>query len=429
MKPFRAAMVQELILAYGLDENLNFFTPRDARFEELSLFHAPEYVRFLKSVTPETTHKFAKDCQRFCVGDDCPIFPSIYNYISTAAGGSLACASHLIAGLSDISISYMGGLHHAKTAEASGFCYVNDIVISIIELLKVYKRVLYIDIDIHHGDGVEEAFYTTNRVLTLSFHKYGKDFFPGTGALSDKGADGGAGYAVNVPLDDAIDDDSFLSIFKPVLTDVMQFYRPEAVVLQCGADSLAGDRLGSFNLTLRGHGACLEFVKTFNLPTIILGGGGYTLRNVARCWTYETALACGVELNSQIPKNAFYEYYGPDFTLQIMKTNMENQNTQRDLEEKLKIVHEQLKSLNCAPAVNTGSTFNNLPIAVTQSEENYGKTTGYHGGLAMEGASEGEKARLKQERVEKAAAMDEPNFIGDFGGEKANIGANDGKDE
>ena len=115
----------------------------------------------------------------------------------------------------------MGGLHHAKAAEASGFCYVNDIVISIIELLKVYKRVLYIDVDIHHGDGVEEAFYTTDRVMTLSFHKYGKDFFPGTGAISDKGADRGSGYAVNVPLDDAIDDDTFLSIFRPVLADVM----------------------------------------------------------------------------------------------------------------------------------------------------------------------------------------------------------------
>lgn len=109
--------------------------------------------------------------------------------MTTAAGGSIAAASHIISGLSDISISYMGGLHHAKMAEASGFCYVNDIVLGIIELLKVYRRVLYIDIDIHHGDGVEEAFYCTNRVMTLSLHKYGKDFFPGTGSLNDKGAE------------------------------------------------------------------------------------------------------------------------------------------------------------------------------------------------------------------------------------------------
>lgn len=305
---------------------MNFFLPRDAHFEDLSLFHSPEYIRFLKTITPESVQKYQKDCQKFCIGDDCPIFPSLYDYLTTAAGGSLACATHLITGLSDISISYMGGLHHAKMAEASGFCYVNDIVIATIELLKVYKRVLYIDIDIHHGDGVEEAFYVTNRVMTLSFHKYGKDFFPGTGALSDRGAEEGMGYKVNVPLDDAIDDDTFLNLYKPIVSDVMSFYKPEAVVLQCGADSLAGDRLGCFNLTLRGHGACIEYVKQYRVPLMILGGGGYTLRNVARCWTYETSILTGQQISEQIPSNNFYEYYGPEFTLPIMKTNMENQN-------------------------------------------------------------------------------------------------------
>lgn len=131
-------------------------------------------------------------------------------------------------------------------------------------------------------------------------------------------------YALNVPLDDAIDDDSFISIYKKIVGDVMTHYNPEAIVLQCGADSLAGDRLGCFNLTLRGHGACVEFVKQYNRPLIILGGGGYTLRNVARCWTYETSLIVNKELDEQIPANQFYEYYGPEFTLPIMKTNMEN---------------------------------------------------------------------------------------------------------
>ncbi|CAL5975872.1 Histone_deacetylase [Hexamita inflata] len=412
MKPFRAAMVQELVLAYGLDEGLNFFLPRDAHFEELALFHSPEYIRFLKTITPESVQKYQKDCQRFCVGDDCPIFPSLYDYLTTAAGGSLACASHLIAGLSDVSISYMGGLHHAKMAEASGFCYVNDIVLGIIELLKVYKRVLYIDIDIHHGDGVEEAFYCTNRVMTLSFHKYGKDFFPGTGAINDRGAEQGLGYAVNVPLDDAIDDDSFLSIFKPIMADVMQFYRPEAIVLQCGADSLAGDRLGCFNLTLRGHGACIEFVKKFGLPLIILGGGGYTLRNVARCWTYETSLIVGKEISEQIPANAFYEYYGPEFTLPIMRTNMENQNKAGDLEEKVKQVKQQLKNLSSAPnAMQDG--FNELPLAVTRSAQVFSKNSDYAGGIITsedmngqhegEGVSEGMRQKIKEERVENAA--------------------------
>merc|ERR1712159_717654 len=107
-----------------------------------------------------------------------------------------------------------------KKSEASGFCYVNDIVLAILELLKVHSRVLYIDIDVHHGDGVEEAFYTTDRVMTLSFHKYG-EFFPGTGSCRDNGADKGKYYALNFPLKDGIDDDNYSYIFKEVISKVM----------------------------------------------------------------------------------------------------------------------------------------------------------------------------------------------------------------
>jgi len=127
-------------------------------------------------------------------------------------------------GLVDIAINWAGGLHHAKKAEASGFCYINDIVLGILELLKYHARVLYIDIDIHHGDGVEEAFYTTDRVMTVSFHKFG-DFFPGTGDLKDDGVDKGKYYSVNFPLNDGIDDKTYLSVFKPVIQKIMDGQR------------------------------------------------------------------------------------------------------------------------------------------------------------------------------------------------------------
>jgi histone deacetylase 1/2 len=122
-------------------------------------------------------------------------------------------------GLCDIAINWAGGLHHAKKSEASGFCYVNDIVLGILELLRYYARVLYIDIDVHHGDGVEEAFYTTDRVMTVSFHKYG-EFFPGTGELKDVGVQKGKYYSVNVPLRDGIDDESYRTTFEPVRTEL-----------------------------------------------------------------------------------------------------------------------------------------------------------------------------------------------------------------
>ena len=217
----------------------------------MTRFHSDEYVKFIQNIRPDNILDFNKQMQRFNVGEDCPVFEGLYEFCQISAGGSLAGAVKLNRKLTDIAINWAGGLHHAKKSEASGFCYINDIVLAILELLKYHQRVLYIDIDIHHGDGVEEAFYTTDRVMTVSFHKFG-EYFPGTGDLRDIGAGRGKYYAVNFPLRDGIDDESYETIFKPVMTKVMESYQPNAVVLQCGADSLTGDRLGCFNLTLKG---------------------------------------------------------------------------------------------------------------------------------------------------------------------------------
>ncbi len=134
----------------------------------------------------------------------------MYEFSCISAGGSIDAAVKLNNKSSDICINWAGGLHHAKKGEASGFCYVNDIVLAILELLKRHRRVLYIDIDVHHGDGVEEAFYVTNRVMTVSFHRFGNGFFPATGGLSDLGAGPGRYYAMNVPLRAGLDDFSFI---------------------------------------------------------------------------------------------------------------------------------------------------------------------------------------------------------------------------
>ena len=112
-------------------------------------------------------------------------------------------------GKADIAINWAGGLHHAKKREASGFCYVNDIVLCILELLLIYPRVIYLDIDVHHGDGVEEAFFTTNRVMTVSFHQYGEEFFPGSGSIDSIGEASGRHYSINVPLKPGITDDQY----------------------------------------------------------------------------------------------------------------------------------------------------------------------------------------------------------------------------
>ncbi|XP_035249824.1 histone deacetylase 1-like isoform X2 [Anguilla anguilla] len=288
--------------------------------------------------------------QRFNVGEDCPVFDGLFEFCQLSTGGSVAGAVKLNKQQTDIAINWAGGLHHAKKSEASGFCYVNDIVLAILELLKYHQRVLYIDIDIHHGDGVEEAFYTTDRVMTVSFHKYG-EYFPGTGDLRDIGAGKGKYYAVNYPLRDGIDDESYEAIFKPIMAKVMEMYQPSAVVLQCGADSLSGDRLGCFNLTIKGHAKCVEYMKSFNLPLLMLGGGGYTIRNVARCWTYETAVALDSSIPNELPYNDYFEYFGPDFKLHISPSNMTNQNTNDYLEKIKQRLFENLRMLPHAPGV------------------------------------------------------------------------------
>ena len=225
-----------------------------------------------------------------------------------------------------------------------------DIVLGIIELLRFHPRVLYIDIDVHHGDGVEEAFYTTDRVMTVSFHKYG-EYFPGTGELRDIGVGNGKYHAINFPLRDGIDDTSYKGIFEPVIGWVMEYYRPSAIVLQCGGDSLSGDRLGCFNLSMRGHANCVNFVKSFNLPTLILGGGGYTMRNVARTWAYETGQLVGTEMTSELPFTDYYEYYSPDFELDVKRSNMDNANSPEYLEKIKNQVLENLRRTQAAPSV------------------------------------------------------------------------------
>lgn len=350
MKPHRIRMAHNLVLNYGLYKKMEVYRPHRATFEDMTKFHSDEYVSFLRDVSPDATDATQPDMTRFNVGEDCPVFDGLYEFCQLSAGGSLAGAAKLNCNQADIAINWAGGLHHAKKSEASGFCYINDIVLGILELLKRHQRVLYIDIDIHHGDGVEEAFYCTNRVMTCSFHKFG-EYFPGTGDIGDIGHGEGRNYSINVPLKDGMNDESYELVFKPIIDRIMAFYDPGAVVLQCGADSLAGDRLGCFNLSLKGHANCVKHVRSFGKPVLLLGGGGYTIRNVARCWAYETSVALDTEISDELPFNDYYEYYGPDFRLHITPGNMENMNTKDDISHIVQVVEANLKAADAAPSV------------------------------------------------------------------------------
>ncbi|KAK3807833.1 MAG: hypothetical protein J3Q66DRAFT_85101 [Benniella sp.] len=350
MKPHRIRMCHSLVMNYGLYNKMEIYRARPGSKKEMTAFHTDEYIDFLSRVSPDNMDSYSKEQLKFNVGDDCPIFEGLFEYCQLSSGGSMEGAARLNNGSCDIAINWAGGLHHAKKTEASGFCYVNDIVLAILELLRYHPRVLYIDIDIHHGDGVEEAFYTTDRVMTVSFHKHG-EYFPGTGEVRDVGVGPGKYYAVNFPLRDGIDDVTYKSIFEPVIQQVVDWYKPGAIVLQCGADSLSGDKLGCFNLSMKGHANCVAFVKKLNLPLLILGGGGYTMRNVARAWCYETGVAVGQEVGPDMPFNDYYEYFGPDYKLDVKPSNMDNANTLEYLEKIKQQVFENLARSKGAPSV------------------------------------------------------------------------------
>ncbi|KAF3918211.1 hypothetical protein ABW20_dc0107326 [Dactylellina cionopaga] len=342
---------------YKLYKKMEIYRAKPATRKEMAQFHTDEYVDFLWKVTPDNMDQFTKEQTKYNVGDDCPVFDGLFEFCGISGGGSMEGAARLNREKCDIAVNWAGGLHHAKKSEASGFCYINDIVLGIIELLRYKKRVLYIDIDVHHGDGVEEAFYTTDRVMTVSFHKYG-EYFPGTGELRDIGVGLGKYYAVNFPLRDGITDETYKSIFEPVIGAVMDWYQPEAVVLQCGGDSLSGDRLGCFNLSMHGHANCVEFVKKFNLPVLVLGGGGYTMRNVSRTWCYETGVLVGQDLDPTLPYCDFYEYFGPDYELDVRPSNMENLNSKEYLDKILASVIQNLERTKAVPSVQ----MTNIPM-------------------------------------------------------------------
>ncbi|EEB05565.1 histone deacetylase Clr6 [Schizosaccharomyces japonicus yFS275] len=368
MKPHRVRMVHNLVVNYGLHEKMNVITPFRATKDDMTRCHTDEYIDFLYRVTPDTMDKFQTHQLKFNVGDDSPVFEGIFEFCSISAGGSIGAAQELNSGDTDIAVNWAGGLHHAKKREASGFCYVNDIALAILELLKFRQRVLYIDIDVHHGDGVEEFFYTTDRVMTCSFHKFG-EFFPGTGHIKDTGIGKGKNYAVNVPLRDGITDETYASVFRPVISHIIQWFRPEAIILQCGTDSLAGDRLGCFNLSMKGHSDCVRFVKSFGIPMICVGGGGYTVRNVARVWTYETGILAGEDLPEDLPYNDYLQYFGPDYKLNVLANNMENHNSRQYLDSIIAEVVDNLRNISFAPSVQMQDVPKELEFSEKEKRE------------------------------------------------------------
>jgi acetoin utilization protein AcuC len=309
----RLNLAYQLIKAYGLLSMPYTRTVEVIRASEQDLrtFHSREYIEILKAANAGIQLPYGPF---FGVGsDDNPVFRGLLDWSELVAGASLQAASLVESGEVDIAFNIAGGLHHALSSRASGFCYVNDIVIAILSLVKKGKRVAYVDIDAHHGDGVQDAFYGTDKVLTISIHETGEVLFPGTGFEYETGSGQGEGYTVNIPMPPYADDELFLYAFDGTVPPLIEKFRPDIVVTQLGVDSFHSDPLAHLNYSIRGFCEVVKKIKEIAPQWVALGGGGYDVMNVAKAWTLAWAIMNDVEIPDPIPEDFIKQYGGMGF--------------------------------------------------------------------------------------------------------------------
>lgn len=302
LRPERVLHTYENIRELGLSsrENVREMPSRPATEEEIVAVHDPAFVAAVQGIDDGTVAPSSGS--RFGLGTpDDPIFPGMHRASAAVAGASIVAAETVARGDADHAFNPAGGLHHARRREASGFCIYNDPAIAIAKVLELEPewRVMYIDVDVHHGDGVQWIFYEDPRVCTISLHQSGDYLYPGTGFEGETGAGEGVGTAVNVPLLPYTSEDDYLWALDEVVSKVGRAFRPDLLVTQLGGDTHFGDPLASLGLTMRAypkmarllHDAAHELASGRLVAT---GGGGYQFDVVVpRIWTIHFAEMCG----------------------------------------------------------------------------------------------------------------------------------------
>lgn len=297
----RLGLVWRLMRAYGLTTLPGVLVeqPTPAGEAAIAAFHSPEYLDVLKAADSGQAPSYAS-LYGLGPGDN-PVFAGLWQVARLAAGGSITAAELVAEGRAERAFHFAGGLHHAMPARASGFCYVNDAVLAIMRLRARGMKVAYVDIDAHHGDGVQQAFYDDPSVLTISTHERPERLFPGTGYVEEVGEGRGAGYAVNLPLEAFTDPATYLPAFEAVVPPLLEAFCPDVVVLQLGIDAHRTDPLTHLALDVQAFAAAVRRIVALSPRLVALGGGGYDLRNVARAWTVAWAIIAGVEIPGEMP--------------------------------------------------------------------------------------------------------------------------------
>ncbi len=294
----RAGLARKMLASMGLlsGPGREEVAPLPATREELLTFHPEAYLDVL-----EKAPQGFLDIEGLLMGlgtPETPIFRGLYEYATLAVGATLTGAKLLLAGDADVAFNPSGGFHHAHAAYASGFCYMNDVAIACEHLAAAGKRVFFLDIDAHHSDGVQDAFYDRRDVMTLSFHESGKTLFPGTGFADEIGEGEGKGYAANVPLPVGTYDEAYLRAFRAIAPPLIGAFDPDVVVLEAGMDCLAGDPLTHMGLTNNAYAEAVRLVRDLGKPLLVTGGGGYHVQNSARGYALIWVVLCGEDTQS-----------------------------------------------------------------------------------------------------------------------------------
>lgn len=297
----RYRLAYELIQAYGLTQipGGRLCQSRPIAEEQLLTFHSPDYLARLKefSTAEEPRADF-----RYGLGDtENPVFKGVYDWACLGTAGTVEAARLVVEEGYDFAFNLAGGWHHAHRNKASGFSYLNDAVIAINVLLAKGKRVVYLDLDAHHGDGVQDAFYDSDQVLTISLHESGVYFFPGTGFENETGAGKGVGYSVNIPLLEHTDDALYMKAFDEIAFPLIAAFDPDVMVTQVGADTFRTDPLTNLEITTHAYSYIIRKLKALQIPWVAVGGGGYDIMNVARAWTIVWAIMNNTDLPPALP--------------------------------------------------------------------------------------------------------------------------------
>ncbi|MBM7776338.1 acetoin utilization protein AcuC [Actinokineospora baliensis] len=303
--PIRLELTMRLAGALGVLDGVDLIAPEPADDSEISRVHRPDYVAAVREAPMASW-----DVGHGLGTSDNPVFDQMHAASALVVGGTLAAAKRIAEGSADRAISLAGGLHHAMPDRAAGFCVYNDCAVAISWLLdNGFDRIAYLDVDVHHGDGVQAVFYDDPRVLTISLHQHPATLWPGTGAVSELGGPGAQGTSVNIPLAPGTRDSAWLRAFHATVPSLVAAFRPQVLVTQCGVDTHVEDPLADLALSVDGHRRIYQAVRELaerhtGGKWLVTGGGGYELlRVVPRSWTHllATVLDRDIPVERSVP--------------------------------------------------------------------------------------------------------------------------------